>query len=47
MTIRVIIYWEDGETTIDKVDSDGYKEYIEEMKEKRKGVMILRTWIDK
>ena len=46
MTIRVIIYWEDGDTTMDKVDSEGYNEYLEEMREKKKGVEILRTWIE-
>jgi hypothetical protein len=45
MLIKVIIYWEDGETTSERIDSEGYREYLEEKKAER-GFDIVKSWIE-
>lgn len=45
MLIRVIIHWEDGETTAERIDSEGYREYLEEKKRER-GFDIVTSWIE-
>ena len=45
MIITVRIVWENGEVTTEKVDSEGYKEYIEEI-EKKNELKSFRVYIN-